>query len=421
MKKQSIFFIGSLIACFLLTACDNKTEDVAYADLSIEQHKTKLQDDGMATLEKLDGMRDLSAISAVQDFMSIMNASSTPEASLKKALTDVVSPIAQLNKKVLSLTKLDEQSISMSELATLFNQNAGIYTYDPTNEAFVKTESATTITYFFPIGASQTNNGKIIIDNFSEQLSTNPERQDAFPKTLQIKLIKDNVNLFSFSWNATYNIDMIPTNLTANFSFKEGYEFNQNLTSSASTITWNMAYKLNNSTILSSKFSTNGHFTYEDLSNAESSSIESLAAQVVNNGNAWVQLGNIKLTGIVDLINMKAAIDKAFPNDEVYDSEADTKKECELLNKYIKLVVLYADENKAIAKSSFYSQEKTNGYWDYRNNREIWIETTSYSPNMQLVFKDGSAMDESFFAQGFEDLQTAFSNMLTSFQTSPVQ
>jgi hypothetical protein len=101
------------------------------------------------------------------------------------------------------------------------------------------------------------------------------------------------------------------------------------------------------------------------------------------------------------------------------NSESDVTKVCQLLNEHVSLLLLYAKEGTIIAKSNFYVYEYT--AWGYDEVTYEWVEKTVFEPNMQYLFKDGSAMDESFFSQGFEELLTAYQEMLSSLQASYAQ
>jgi len=418
MKKYPILFLSALFSTILLISCGDKTKEETFANLTIEQNKTKIQDDGLATMEKLNGMTEMSSVFAFQDLQYLLDTAAMPDQFSQKAVLNLIAPMARLDKNVQGLTNLRSTEASIDSLTSLFAEMGGVYTYVPATNEFTRVANTTEITFLYPIGTSSTNNGKLTIDHLTVKSSTNPNIAGEFPKTLLVELFKNNLSLFSFEWKAEYDADCVPISWSTDFNFVEGYAFTQSMLNTDTEITWEFAYTLNDANILSAKFGTKGNFTYDVLSNPDSLAQEDWMDQVLDNANAYIQLGNLKVTGVVDYTNLKKAMDNAFPDGQD-GSEADVTKSAELMNQYAKLVVLYAEEKTVIALSNFYKKEYTDSYWDYNSNQ--YVEETYFDIGLQFQFKDGSYFDQSFFDQGFEELQTAFTDMQLAFQTSYAQ
>jgi len=410
MRKHSSFLVGALFTGLVMTSCGDKTQEVEFANLTVEQNKAKLQDDGLATMQKLDGMTDMASVYALQDFINLSNTASIASDNVLNVVSKLIAPVANLDKNVRGLTNLRSTEASIDTISTIFDEVGGVYTYQRATNEFTRVANSTEITFLYPIGTSLTNNGKLTVNNLTVKSLSKEDMPSELPKTLKVELFKNNASIFSFDWLAAYDADGVPTSWSTEFTFVEGYKFTQSMSNTEAKISWAFAYTLDNANILSAEFSSNGNYSYDVLSNPESLSSDELAAKVIEDANAFVQLGNIKVTGVVDFANLKKASDKAFSGEET-DYKTMVDKQTELFNTYIKLVVLYAEEGTAIAKSNFYTLEQTDDYGDY----------TNYSTNLQFEFKDGSFMDQSFFDEGFDDLIVAYQNMVTDFQTNYAQ
>ena len=415
MRKHSNFFFCAILAVLTLTACDKKTEELAYADLTVQQNKEKMQNDGLATMDKLDGMSDLSGVFALRDLDNLTLNSTLAGDPIQMALSKIIAPMTKLDKNVMGLTNLRSTQVDIQSLSELLPKAGGVYTYNRSTQEFTRVANTTKIEFNYPIGSSTTNNGKLLIDNLTISTVSNPTTSSELPKTLDIELSKNSLPMINYEYTASYNAFNEPTSVNMDISFVEGYDFNETFVHNNSEVSMELKYTFNDENILSGKLSTKGNFTSDALNNESNLENEQWVNQVLDNANAYFQLGNLKVTGVVDINKGIAAYDVAFPDGDT-NSAADVEKICTLLNDNSSLVVLYAKEGTIIAKSKFYKQEYTN--WEFNENTWEYQEVTAYKPSLQFIFKDGSAMDQSFFDQGFEDLQTAVQNMMTALQTN---
>lgn len=411
MKKYAAFLIGMVTAGFILTGCGEKSEELVYADLTVEQNKAKIQEDGLVMVEKLNGMSDLSGVFALQDLMELMAYSTLTGDSVEVAVSQLIAPLLQLDKNVLALTKLRSSTIEIETISDLMAKAGGVYTYSKESESFNRVAGTTKLEFLFPIGSSMTNNGKLTIDNVTSETSTLVSTD--LPKSVDMKLTKASDELLSLKFTAAYDADDVPTSWNTTLTCAEGYKFTQSMVNTETDASWQFAYTLNNDNLLSGKFSSKGDFSYDAMNNSEELDDKEWIDQVLDNANVYVQLGNLKMTGLVDVNKMMTAFDAAFPQGEA-DSEADVTKVCQLLNTHVTMLLLYAKEGTIIAKSSFYKSEYTS--WEFNETTNQYTVVTGYEPSMQFLFKDGSAMDESFFTQGFDNLLTEFQEMMNSMQ-----
>ncbi len=409
MKKRLNFLSCVVLAGLVLTACDKKTEELAWADLTIQQNKEKMQDDGLATMEKLNGMSDLTCVHAMNDLNTLLNSSSLSGDPMSVAMDRFMVPFNNMDKDVTGLKTLRAGNATIIGMTDILPAIGGVYTYDATTQSFVRVANTSEITFIYPIGTSTTNNGKLTFNNVSFVTFEVAGMNEDFFTSFDVKLTKNTQTLFSMELRNTYDANSTPTTSTTDIRFMEGYKFYQSISRSSADVDWSMAYTYNNENLLSSSFKTLGNFTNDALNNSASLENDEWIDQVLDNANATFQLGNLKVTGLVDIDKLKAAQNVAFP-DGIDNTEADVNKECDMINQFVTLVVLYAKEGTVIAKSNFFTKEDTEAS-DY-------LGRTYFEPSLQFIFKDGSAMDQSFFDLGFEELEAAYEEMLLSFQTS---
>jgi hypothetical protein len=413
MKKRQFFLFMILLTSTTFISCgsDDDGNTVDYADYTVEQNKQKIEEDGVAVVEELDAMKNLSGVDAIVDLSVLISNGSLDEsyASVSKLL----APIAESKKDVLSLSKLRSSSSEIDGLEAAFDSIGGIYTYNAATGIFTRVASTSQITFIYPIGTSVTNNGQLTINHYTYQTATNADFSgEELLKTLDITLKSGTTTLIDFAMDVSYNSDDLPSAETVSYTFIEGYGFKQTLNYSAKNVSMSLNFTLDGSSIASAAFESDGNYSYTHLNDlSEVNGVDPLN-NFLKTANAHVQLGNLKLTGNVNYSGFYNAFVEAFPDgDMTEETQANYEKLCEMLNKNVSVILMYADEKTAIAKSSFYVKETLDEYYDYYTQQ--YITDTYYFYDMRLVFKDDSTMDGSFFDTGFGDFLTAWQDFLT--------
>lgn len=411
MKKYTAILLFVVAAGLMLSGCGDQSKELAYADLTVEQNKAKIQEDGLEMVEKLNGMTELSGVFALKDLNNLTSNSSLTGDPIEVAVRQLIAPLLQMDQNVLAASKLRSTSLTILTISGLMNDVGGVYTYNRATSSFNRVAGTTKIEFIFPIGASTTNNGKLTIDHVTTQTSELVSWELA--KSLDLKLSKAGNELLSFSYTAAFDADDVPTSWSITLNTAEGYTCSQSMVNTETDASWQFAYTLNNDNLLSGKFSSKGDFTFDAMSNSVGLENQEWIDQVLDNANSFIQLGNLKLTGLVDVDRMMAAHNAAFPEGET-NSEADVTKLCQLLNTHVSLLLLYAEEGTIIAKANFYKSEYST--WEFNEETHEYKALNGYEPSMQFLFKDHSSMDESFFVQGFDELLTEFQEMLNTMQ-----
>ena len=140
--------------------------------------------------------------------------------------------------------------------------------------------------------------------------------------------------------------------------------------------------------------------------------MEELADSYLTKMSSTIQFGNIKSVGVVNYADLVAELDAYELSDNMSEDtvtyNAYIKDMCAIMNKHIKAHLQYADTQKAIAKFMFYKQSGSHIRYSKRPDLES-----------KIVFADGSAMDKTFFATGFENINTEgealFTDLLASY------
>jgi len=397
MKKIfSVVMMATLMCLFLFSCKETNELEAEYADYTVEENKQNIEDEGIEVLGKMDAMKDLSFVYAIQDIYSLLDLSED-QSDVYGDVAALIKPLVKADEQLMGVASLRSTNIAFDSLSNLFEYYGGVYTYNFDENTFVRVPSTTEITFNFPIGNSTTNNGILTLDNYTYQYATNEDFEGTeLPKSLDLNLYDGSTNLLKFEMNVSYNSDNLPSTETTELTFKEGYSFVQTLNYVQTDVSWDFSFAYNTYAFFKGGFDLNGTFAYDSLANLD---YYNDATPLLNVANAYIQAGNLKAVG---QLNYKSLIDgmEAFNEGDHAYTKATYDSLCTIYNNGIKAVILYADSKEAIAKLSFYTTEETDQYVD---------ETDTYfEMNVNFVFSDGSALDGSFFDEGFDELETAF-------------
>jgi hypothetical protein len=407
--KKNVIVVGLL--CLSLTAlvsCNDKKKDKAdeetMSELTVEQHKTNLQNEGVALVDNMTAMENMSSIQIIQDFSNLEIAGDQMAAPVLK----ILAPLSAIKSDGTSVLKLKSLSTEAQTLSAMFAENAGVYAYNAVTLNWdLEKETSTEITFKFPAGSSTTNNATISITNFSvinsPNAETSPEGLAELVKSLKVVISKNEVPQLAFEMSASYNADGLPENSNFAFTFAEGYVFSVTsaLTSKAASFDQSFTYKLKN--LFSTHLDFDGSINYDNILAIND---ENMVKQgVLNNSNAWISIGNIKLQGVADVKGFNSDLESINTNGS---EETVRTKVVAAYNNNLKFYVKYRDSGDIIAKNEFYAAEITddlgNSYWDI---------------DQRIIFSDKSAMDETtFFDSGFSQLETKLKDWVNAMDTN---
>lgn len=403
--KIKVLFV-SVLAFALAVGCQEDENETKLSPLGVEEHKSNLEQSGLNVVNKMDAMSDMEAIHVVNEFVSLMESTSGGESgngSEQSGVAKVMKSIGELENGMEAAVNLKSTTVDNFTLAGNFEEEAGIYTYDPDTQSWIKEESDDQITYHFPVNGSETNNATISVTNFSAFPTTNPDFSDVedLLESVNISLTVNEEQLVLFEFEASYDENDVPESVTESLTVGK-YNIVTSVERNNSTMAFEQSFEFDGNNIISYHFESNGEFTYDNIENNTSEEPDPFDQSVVNSANAWVAVDNLKLEGIIDW--------KGFRNDAGNIDEDSFESEqvwvetlAGLINDNASIELKYNDSNEIIAVGEAYAV----AYDD------------SWELDFRVKFSDGSFMDDSFFGEeNFTDLMTSVEDLMTEMETN---
>jgi hypothetical protein len=398
-----------LAGVFAFTACsdDEKNGDV-FSSLTEEQHKEKIEQEGIAMVQEMDDLTNLQTYDVIDAFVDLMDQSETQQTkALEFSLNEVVS-LKNGPKATLDFKAVTEVQKRISEE---FAKETGIFKWNAEAGDWEKVDDSTTEATF-----------RFMVEDKEAEISVydvafkDAAHQDAesdmvieLPTSIKAYVKYDNNIITSFSLSAEWNDDDTPKSIVEEVTL-EAYSFSSELINTTSKVSASATLKHNEKVIYANGFILEGDFDYEKieaiLSDSEDDMNGLYGQTILENTNIWFQLGNIKIEGAFDIKGfMEDMADKAQSStDESGDMEDML---IELFNNNATLIVRYADSQEIIAKGELYMAEYTNG------------DETDTEPAMRMVFGDGSKVSvDEFFENGFGDMGKEIEDLLEKLETS---
>ncbi|PYF74284.1 hypothetical protein [Pedobacter nutrimenti] len=399
MKKTILF--SALLISTLLSCKKSLPEDepppvlppvkLEYSNLSVEQHKQSLEQNGTDLLKKINTLPDekfikaLSNLSNLEPFMlqnsitakQVMSVNSAAQAKNMSALFAAVTTVA--TKEGLS-------------------KYYGIFTWDKTNKKWVKTESTTKLEVVYPASAaSTTNNAKLTMSyTAAAQTATVDGKVYELPSALTASLKVDDKEEMKLTSVFEYRADGSPSKSDINLTMG-AFIFKVNVSSTTESAASTISFAKGTEELFSFITTGKGAFNISNVDGAER------IGDVLKNANSTFNIMNIQLAGQVDL----KAIDDVKRTLVNSNGKERNDKTIEAINKYSSIHAIYKKENAIIAKIDFAAREETTTYtyWDYYENKYITYSLTDYYQEPRMTFKDNSKLSfNTFFNSGFSKL-----------------
>lgn len=388
-KFLAAIFIAGL--CVFSACSDDKDKGEVLSKLKPEEHKEKLANEGEAIIDKMGAIADLETYNVVDVFFALMD-----EESDTKSYSAVKFGLNEINS-IKAGTKESVDAAEVYKISDDFKKEAGIYNWNPQTKVWDKIkESETELTFNFKVDGvdaqASVTSLKTVTASINDDRIANIESE--LPLEFKMHLKFDNKTLASVELTAEWNDDNTPKKLVETFVL-EGFKFTCELTNTNKTIALGTSFKLDDFTIYASGFELDGKFDYKtvmDTGFSDNEYSEALGQEVLEKGNVWFQLGDIKVQGIFDV--------KSFINGLDSNNKPTQQTLIDLLNEHSKLYIKYADENEIIAKGEFYLDE----FEDYGE--------TKTEISFKMIFSDGSAVADNFFKTGFSEMITDISDLI---------
>lgn len=398
------YFIVAIALIGTICSCKDKEEREEFSYLTPEQHKENLVQSGQSVVADLNGLSDLNGVHALIDFFDLIDKGSSKEPI---SLLNTVKPLAlyagQKNKLILKSADVDSYKFS-----GVYENEKGVYEYNPLTGEFDHTPTDDDIVFNFPIGTSTTNNGTLALTDlhFTEHTYTDFDGAIVeLPLGFDITLTSGSTELMSLKFEGAYDSNGIPTLTSMTYKIDD-YTITAKITKSNSEIVIAQTFTKLSQNILSTKFSSKGDFSYNNITDTQD--LETPADQdVISSINTYIAIGNYKVEGNASWAGMETAL-KNMREDNSTDEQKRYEDLAIALNENVKLTVKYFDTNEIIAQGGFYAYEHIDEYWN-----ESWWDI-----NMSMKFADGSEIDDSYFADGFSALITDVEDLMSDMDTS---
>jgi len=392
MKKTNFLSAMLIAGLCIFSACnDDKDKGEVLSKLKPEEHKEKLANEGEAIIDKMGAIADLETYNVVDVFFALMD-----EESDTKSYSAVKFGLNEINS-VKAGTKELVDAAEVYKISDDFKKEAGIYGWNVATKKWDKLKDVDSeITYIFKVDGQE---AEVSVSSFKTiAASINDDRvgsiESELPLELKMHIKLGDETLSSFELVAEWNDDNTPKKLVETFVL-EDFKFACKLTNTNKTIALETSFKLEDFTIYANGLELDGKFDYKtvmDTGFSDNEYSEALGQEVLEKGNVWFQLGDIKVQGIFDVNNFVKELD---PKNEPSDQDF-----VDLLNEHSKLYIKYADDNEIIAEGEFYIDE----FEDYGEKKtEI---------SFKMIFSDGSAVADDFFKTGFSEMITDISDLI---------
>ncbi len=358
-----------------------------FSDLTPEQHKAKLEENGLQLIEDMEGLKDLNAIEAIINFVDLM--SDDEDVYYTKDLFNAITVLDKnaASTEIFSAMRVKEGDGSIQEM---YEAEIGVYTWNPTFEEWDYQETGSAIVYKFPANAEEnTNNATLTIKDYKGVTVANPLDADYsgdLPTNLVVELKIDATVVMKYSFNAQYNNEGIPSLAKSTLELSP-YVYAVEATNNSKEISLNYSLKKSAKVLIALGSKAGGLFDEDNLENGEEIS------DVFHTAEAYFQVMNIKIAGTVDIKKLEA---------ETLNLDGPSQQMVKAFNDYVDLAVIYADSNEKLAEIDFYLG--TYGDLDAR-----------------MVFGDGSKTNlEVYFNNGFDDLLAEIEDLLSEFEEEEV-
>jgi hypothetical protein len=384
-----------------LTSCKSNEEEETETSttLTIEQGKNELEDNTLELLDKVENFKNNSALNEIIELAEYLSTESAlKSSSFQKKTLNTLSNISEIktssNNFLIFNAKQATTILSESSLIDDFNDEKGIYDWNPETEEFDKTGDSDDIIYNIAY-----NNGKTAVFSFTDFNTTyvGSDNDEELPTLAKANLKINNNTVFSQDFSATFqNGQLIPKKIDNKTTIGDFSFVTSHTNSNNSTIQQNFEFKLSNDVIMGFNLSTKGNF---------SNDLDGDVEDVLDNMTMSFQFLNATLS--------MSAKDDGFDSDK----ELSIDEQISLLNS--NMTAELSINNKSIAKSIFYKDQDIYTNYMYNSNTQQWeeVEVSEDIVNVKFLFEDGTTSDfDTYFDGSFTSLEDKFETVFEAYE-----
>ncbi|MBS2097852.1 hypothetical protein [Carboxylicivirga linearis] len=417
MKKNLLLSAVLLAGVLAFTACSKEEGDKdTFSSLSPEEHKQEIESEGIAFVQQMNAMADLSLYEVMNEFMSLMDQTSSMQVNKVVATgLNQIEAVRQSSKASVQLKQLVAEGDE--SFSALWAEEAGIYEWDSSISDWTYTEATDQITYKFTLNGEP---AAISATNFSYQVAAN-QTEEGFvvelPNSLKISISLSGTDLCYYNYSGEWYSNDTPKLLEEEF-YLEGYNLSAKLDlQNKSNLKTSSSFDYNGSVISASGFEVKGNIDYDaifdELEGMEDGDI--MAQDIVSSANAYFQIGNVKAEGLIDVEGIINDFNSA-DGSGIETEEDFLQLEADILNDNAKIYIRYADSNEIIAQGEIYVNDYEYEYNDYYT--DSYVTETYQDLDMRMVFGDESAMSGDFFDSGFGDMINEINKLIDDMNTN---
>ncbi len=420
--RKLFLALGLGVGCIVLfTACnkDDSENGSPSEPLNAEQNKELMQDIGVEFVNEMATMQELEAVGALTSFGVRAEdvdeggriASSSPVKVAKVILGFTYQKASALEFGYASARVSQDDDDEFTSLQELFEEYAGTYTWNFTNEEFdYANNSADQVIFNYPAEEDgTTNNATLIFSDYTGIAIANPIDEDYegdLPTSLKVTLEVDGQQVMSYGFEIEYNDEGIPVEVNTNMSMND-YALTVGIINNTSIIGYSANFSNGSKTLLAVSTEVEGNFTEEALDAADESEDPT---EVVTDGSFSLTLLDIKFSSELDFVGLYNEIgDLALSYDSLDEARPDLESNAAkletALNTHGTLQATYVSTGQVAADVEFYTFVEKEQYSDYT---EEWIALGA-----RMVFEDESKVDvQDFVESGFDGLEDAINDLI---------
>jgi len=400
---------------FLFNACssddESPKEEDKLSELTPEEHKVKLEDEGVAFIQNMEAVASLEVYDVMEEFFQLMDqqdGQNQPVYAPLKSTLDQISALRNNPNTTVDLKALTEEGGDFS-ISDGFKEEAGIYTWSAATNTWTKQAADDQITYQFNLEENKT--ASISVTNFTYKVATNQDMEGftlELLQSLKVSITLSDTELCSFTFTGEYHDNDTPKFLQEIFKL-EGFTLSATFDlNDKKHLKTSGEFKYDETIILANGFELQGDMDYDaiktEMEGSEDEDGFPMDQKIVESTNAYFQIGNIKADALFNVSSMITAMEAVSEEDQTEE------KLVELLNENAKVYIRYADTKEIIAYGELYLAETTNWEWD--NDLQRYVEVPGEELSMKMVLSDESAIDGSFFDNGFGDMIDEINDMI---------
>lgn len=455
--KIKILFLA--LCAFIISSCskdDEKVEEVnlekpVYAEKTVAETKVDMENTGVKMVTELKAMNEDQGVKATVNLLELVSSEDGINVNVKNsAYFQIMAAVKNIsgNNPDANVIFKSLKAESSNSLTAEFDKIAGVFTYNFVKQQFdfVADEGSGQVVFKFPASVAskraKNNDGKLVI--FKPKFVTGnftAVNTKEMPSELKYELSVGGAVVSSFSFTASYTAEGIPSSVESKlalgaFELKLTYGYKE------TELTVNYSFTHGSTTILDLGGTAGGKFTKVAIDNAQETKMvkdtssyvyynwetyeydtivniyeyeetSTFPERVLYNANAHFQFMDMKIVGQVDFANfmkdVRLAEEKKYPEDSA----------ASIINKDMALIVVYASDNKAVAKAQAYTKNEQYEEYDCIWNSDTWeyncttVQKTRKVVDVQMVFADGSKSTmETYFSKGFDNLITNFNSFI---------